>query len=358
MDVNAVVAGVLSDLAAVQTVTQKQKAFRRAAAAVFELDRPITGLVDPAGTLQKIPNIGPSSTRVILEVLAHGSSPTVDRAIAESGQSAAVADRRRLRERFFSRAETARILADDTLLHPAPRPYLGDFQVHSEWSDGVPTLAGLAQAGLDRGYTHLGVTDHSHGLKIARGIAAADVVRQHTEIDRVNDAYEGRFRLIKGIEANIGADGTLDLSDDEIRSFELVLAAPHAQLRLSEDQTGRLVRAVSTPGVHVLAHPRGRQSGTRAGIVADWPRVFAAAARANVAVEIDGDPSRQDLDYELAKDALDAGCLFALDSDAHDVDQFWYTEIALAHAKLAGIPAARVINCWPTAELIDWLGDR
>jgi histidinol phosphatase-like PHP family hydrolase len=355
MDVNAVVAGFLSDLAAVQTATQKRKAFQRAAAAVFALDRPITALIDPAGTLEKIPSVGPSSTRVILEVVAHGSSPTVERAIADSGRIADVDERRHLRQRFFSRAETTRILTDNTLPHPPPGPYLGDFQVHSEWSDGVPTLAALAGAGLAAGYTHLGVTDHSHGLKIARGLAAADVVRQHAEIDRVNRAQAGRFRLIKGIEANIGPDGALDLSETEIRSFELVLAAPHAQLRRTDDQTDRLLRAIGTPGVHVLAHPRGRVSGTRAGIVADWPRVFATAARLDVAVEIDGDPHRQDLDYELAAAALDAGCLFALDSDAHDTDQFWYTDIARAHARLAGIPAERIVNCWATDALMGWL---
>ena len=134
-----------------------------------------------------------------------------------------------------------------------------------------------------------------------------------------------------------------------------MLAAPHSGLRRTEDQTARLLRAVQTAGVHVLAHPRGRMAGTRSGIVADWPRVFSAAAEAGVALEIDGDPSRQDLDYEIAREALAAGCLFALDSDAHATEEFWYTDLARAHARLAGIPAERIVNCWPTARLLDWL---
>src|SRR5262249_43900341 len=105
-------------------------------------------------------------------------------------------------------------------------------------------------------------------------------------------------------------------------------------------------------------HPRGRITGSRAGIVADWARVFDAASALGVAVEIDGDPARQDLDYELAGMALAAGCLFALDSDAHTTSQLSYVETAIAHARLAAIPPARIVNCWPLERLRAWLADR
>jgi len=95
--------------------------------------------------------------------------------------------------------------------------------------------------------------------------------------------------------------------------------------------------------------------GSRPGVTADWDDVFAAARSANVAIEIDGDPSRQDVDYELAKRAVGAGCLFALDSDAHSTSELAYSETAIAHARLAGVPAARVINCWPVDRLLEWL---
>jgi histidinol phosphatase-like PHP family hydrolase len=111
---------------------------------------------------------------------------------------------------------------------------------------------------------------------------------------------------------------------------------------------------VQTPGVHILGHPRGRMYGSRPGVTADWDKVFVAAARAGVAIELDGDPSRQDLDFDLARLALSSGCLFAIDSDAHATDQWWYAETALAHARLAGIPTSRIINCWPLAQLLDW----
>jgi histidinol phosphatase-like PHP family hydrolase len=232
--------------------------------------------------------------------------------------------------------------------------YRGDFQLHSEWSDGTPTLAEIAAGCKARGYRYAAVTDHSYGLKIARGMSMADAARQHAEIDRLNRARSS-VRLIKGVEANIAADGTLDLSPKEAETFEMVLAAPHSGLRLAADQTERLVRAIGLPHVHVLAHPRGRVSSVRTGIVADWDKVFAAAVEADVAVEIDGDPSRQDLDYVLAGRALEAGCLFALDSDAHDIDQLAYTETAIAHARLAGIPRDRIINCWELDRVLAWL---
>ena len=124
-----------------------------------------------------------------------------------------------------------------------------------------------------------------------------------------------------------------------------------------EDQTARLVRAVGQPAVRILAHPRGRITGSRAGVVADWPAVFTAAAARGVAVEIDGDPSRQDLDHTLAVQALAAGCLFALDSDAHTTGQLAYAETAIAHARLAGIPSDRIVNCWPLERLLAWIAE-
>jgi histidinol phosphatase-like PHP family hydrolase len=119
-----------------------------------------------------------------------------------------------------------------------------------------------------------------------------------------------------------------------------------------------MLGAVQTPGVHILGHPRGRMYGSRPGVTADWEKVFDAASRLGVAIELDGDPARQDLDYDLARRAIASGCLFAIDSDAHATDQWWYAETALAHARLAGIPRDRVINCWPLSRLLDWAHQR
>lgn len=357
-DTNSIIAGLLRDLAAVQTSRQSTWGYLRAADAIAGLSAPIESFLQRGGTLRKIANVGPSSTRVILEVLQSGSSPTVERAIAESGKAADVEQSRGLRGTFLSRAQVVAALNDRRRGLPSLKNYRGDLQMHSTYSDGSQTLETMVETGCARGYEYAAVTDHSYGLPIAGGVSMAQLAEQHREIDRLNAIHAGRFRLIKGIEANILADGSLDMSREELLSLELVVAAPHSALRSSADQTRRMLAAVRTPGVHILGHPRGRKYGVRPGVTADWDRIFKAAARDTVAVEIDGDPRRQDIDYELAARALRAGCIFALDSDAHAPGEWEFAETAIAHARLAGIPTERVINCWPLEFLLRWAADR
>jgi histidinol phosphatase-like PHP family hydrolase len=352
-DINALISSLLHDLASVQPTRQQTYGYSRAADAILWYP----AVLAPAAALPKIPGVGPSSQRIIREVLEGGASATVEAAIDRSGKRDEIDRRRALRTHFLSRAAVLRILADPTLPGLRPEEYAGDFQMHSEWSDGKQTLDELAAACAARGYRHAAVTDHSYGLKIARGISMDQAADQRRELDRINQRYGERFRFLHGIEANIGPDGALDLTADEAARFDLVLAAPHSALRRTEDQTARLLTALDQPSVRILAHPRGRVVGTRGGLVAQWDQVFAAAARRGIAVEIDGDPARQDLDFTLARRALEVGCLIAVDSDAHTTGQLAYAEIAIAHARLAGIPADRIVNCWPLDRLLAWLAD-
>ena len=359
-DVNSEVAGWLRDLAFVQKSTQSRWGYKRAASAVMYLPVPIDTLLNPDGTLQKIPSIGPASTRVILEVLRDGTSPIVDTAIeaAEKKTRDDILRRRGLRSHFLSRAAADAAMKARKPNAPGRADIRCDLQMHSDWSDGSQTLEEIIQTGLARNYTHAAVTDHSYGLPIAGGLSMDRVEQQHRQIDALNDKYQGQFRLLKGIEANIRADGSVDMTYPELAVMEIVVAAPHSALRSSADQTARMLGAVQTPGVHILGHPRGRMYGSRPGVTAEWERVFDAAARLGVAIELDGDPSRQDLDYDLARRAIPSGCLFAIDSDAHAADQWWFAETALAHARIAGVPRDRVINCWPLARLLEWAGQR
>jgi len=183
-------------------------------------------------------------------------------------------------------------------------------------------------------------------------------VQQHAAIDALNQQYAGRFRLFKGIEANIRADGTIDMESHELRQFGFVVASPHSLLRKSVDQTARMVGAVSQPGVAILGHPMGRKYNIRPGVTADWDQVFDVAAARGVAIEIDGSFDRQDVPYALAARALAKGCLFALDSDAHAHPELTFADIAIAHARLAGIPTDRIINYWPEKKLVRWMKER
>jgi histidinol phosphatase-like PHP family hydrolase len=236
--------------------------------------------------------------------------------------------------------------------------FRGDFQMHSSWSDGTERIETMVRACMDLGHSCLGITDHSYGLPIARGVSMDEVTKQHREIDRINTRHAGEFRVFKGIEANILANGGLDLEPDERRVFEFVVASPHSLLRRDEDQTPRMLGAVKQTGVAILGHPRGRMYNSRSGVSADWPRVFAEAAKRNVAIEIDGNWHRQDIDYRLAAQALEAGCLFALDSDAHSIGELRFTDYSIAHARIAGVPAGRVINTWSNERLEEWMKER
>ena len=356
-DVNAVVGGCLRDLAFAQSSQQKMFGYKRAANAILSLDQPLTDLLGPDGALPRIPGIGPGSTRVIREILETGASPTVEQAVEHSDRRADIERRRTLRRHFLSRAEVRRVLADPGFEGPTVEQYSGDLQMHSEWSDGSPTVEEIAEACVARGYQYAAVTDHSYGLRIAGGMSMAEAAAQRLAIDGVNARYGGRFRILQGVEANIDAAGQLDLTDEEAATFEVVLAAPHSKLRKNDDQTDRMLTALRHPAVRILAHPRGRISGSRAGVIANWEAVFEAAAERGVAIEIDGDPARQDLDFTLGRQALPFGCVFALDSDAHTTGQLSYAETALAHARLAAIPADRIVNCWPLERLLAWLAD-
>jgi putative hydrolase len=353
-----IAAGLLHDMAALQGNQHAERAYRRAAKAVIGLPLPVSDLVR-AGTLRDVPFIGPSSARVILELVETGSSKTVETAVASSAQGAKVLKLRELRSGFLSQFAMEQALGISAGPNVVSKGvFRGDFQMHSTWSDGGESLDAMTEACLALGHTCMGITDHSYGLPIARGMTMETVIRQQREIDRLNTELAGRFRIFKGIEANILADGELDLQREERRAFEFVVASPHSMLRRDHDQTARMLRAVKQPGVAILGHPQGRMFNTRAGVLADWPRIFAEAAKRSVAIEIDGNWHRQDIHFALAQQALDAGCLFALDSDAHSIGELRFTDYSIAHARLARVPAERVINCWSDAQLEEWMGQR
>ncbi len=350
-DVNLELAGLLFDMAALAGDSQRGWGYKRAAKAVLRLDRHITPLVE-ANTFKAVPGIGPTTDRLARELIHDGRSAFVERAVREAGKEEEIAQLRALRQHFLSRAAVRDILSRRGA--PSRQKYRGDFQMHSAWSDGAETLDSIADACLARGQRCAGVTDHSYGLPIAGGMTMARAAEQHAAIDALNAKHKGRFRMFKGIEANIRADGTVDMEPHELRQFEFVVASPHSLLRKSIDQTDRMVGAVSQPGVCILGHPQGRRYNVRPGVSADWDAVFAVAARRQIAIEIDGSWDRQDVHYALASRALELGCIFALDSDAHSHPELDFADIAIAHARLAAIPEERVVNYWSEKKFLEW----
>jgi putative hydrolase len=358
-DLNIVAAGLLHDIALVQSNERSRFGYQRAAKIIAgAIDRSVRDLIED-GTLRDVPYLGASTERIVTELVRGGDSPSVQKALTAYGKASEIAKRRRFRRAYLSRHMMRRAL-DARLPRSivSTKNFRGDLQMHSTWSDGVESIAALAGAAEALGWSRIGITDHSHGLPIARGMSMEAAARQATEIDEVNEAFAGRVRVYKGVEANILADGSLDLDRDERGRFEYVIASPHSLLRRDTDQTPRMLGAVRQPGVAILGHPQGRVYNSRPGITADWRAVFCEAARHVVAVEIDGNWHRQDVDHELAAIALEEGCIFALDSDAHSIGELPFTDYSIAHARIAGIPADRVVNCWEPSRFEAWLNQR
>ncbi|MGH2682833.1 MAG: PHP domain-containing protein [Actinomycetota bacterium] len=260
-----------------------------------------------------------------------------------------------LRHGFLSLAHARRLVADRPELRDALR---GDLQMHTTFSDGRASLSEMVSAAEEHGHSHVAITDHSKGLRIARGMDEQGFAGQDREIESLNAelAARGRsIRALRAIEANLSPEGKPDMEPSWLRQRELVLGAFHSKLRETDDQTERYLAALRGGAIDVLAHPRGRKFNQRLGLRADWPRVMAAAAELGVAVEVDAFADRQDLDVELLAVARDAGAWVSVGTDAHRPEELRFIEIGVATVILTGFPRERVLNFLSREELLAWV---
>lgn len=232
---------------------------------------------------------------------------------------------------------------------------MGDLQSHTVWSDGGVTVAELATLAAAYGFSYQAITDHSKGLKIAGGIDEEELARQGYEIEDVNERYSpDGFRLLRSIEMNLSVTGAGDMEPQALAGLDLVLAAFHSKLRVTEDQTERYLAALANPDVHILGHPQGRMYNFRTGLNADWRRVIAEAARLGKALEIDSFPDRQDLKVELLGIAAEEGVTISIGSDAHWPGQIGFVEFGLAAALEAGVVPEQILNLRDVTEVLAW----
>lgn len=304
----------------------KSKAFRAAADA-------IAGLSDEqlrdAASLRRRKGIGDSTFGVIQEALAGG----VPQYLAD------------LRER-------AGVLISSSL-RAALR---GDLHSHSEWSDGLTSIDLMVDAARALGHEYLALTDHSPRLRVANGLSAARLLEQ---LDVVATMSGGGFTLLSGIEVDILDDGALDQTPEMLERLDVVVASAHSKLRMERaPMTRRLVAAASNPHVDVLGHVTGRlvegSRGTRPQSTFDARAVFEACEAHGVAVEINSRPERQDPPDDLLAMALEIGCLFSIDSDAHAPGQLSLIDHGAARAERIGVPPERIVTTWPLERLREW----
>ena len=232
----------------------------------------------------------------------------------------------------------------------------GILHCHTDASDGTETLEIMAKATRQRGFDYFGVADHSKSAHYAGGLSIEEIAEQHREADRLNKRFGKDFRILKGIESDILADGSLDYPDDVLERFDFVVASIHGRFKLdSKAQTQRLLRAISDPHTTIIGHMTGRQLQRRPGYEIDVEKVLRACAKHDVVVEINAHPWRLDLDWRWHQAALDFGCILSINPDAHSIPELDHMHWGVEMARKGGVPADRVLNAMTLPEITRYL---
>jgi DNA polymerase (family X) len=228
----------------------------------------------------------------------------------------------------------------------------GDLHCHTTWSDGRAAVLEMATAARDRGYAYLAICDHTPNVGVVHGLDADELRRQGEEIEGANEVL-APFRVLRGVECDIRADGMLDVDEDVLQELEWVQLSLHAGQRRPRDELTRMVtEAMRHPAVCALSHPKGRILNHRPENALDLDEVFAVAIETGVAVEVNGLPDRLDLSAVHVREALAAGVDLVLNSDAHSTTGLASLELALATARKGAATTDRVVNTRPLAALL------
>ncbi len=319
--------------------TYRVRAFRRAAETVAGIDAGELAARAREGTLEALPGVGKVTALVVDESLK-GETPT-----------------------YLRRLEATEGHPVDEATAELRDALRGDLHTHSDWSDGGSPIEEMAEAAISLGHDYLALTDHSPRLTIANGLSPERLREQLDVVAALNDRL-APFRVLTGIEVDILDDGSLDQEPELLDRLDVVVASVHSKLRMpSAEMTPRMLAAVADPRVDVLGHCTGRivQGGGRRGRVRpesefDAEKVFAACARHGVAVEINSRPERQDPPKRLLRLAVETGCHFSIDSDAHAPGQLAWQPYGCERAARCGVPPDRVIDTFPLPDLLTWLG--
>lgn len=324
--------------------TYRVRAFRGAAGTVEKLSREEIAARSAADTWKELPGIGPAIAAVLREA-ATGAVPEYLAKLEENV------------------TETAVTIPAGGALRAA---LLGDCHVHSDWSDGGSPIKEMAEAARSVGHQYMVLTDHSPRLTVAHGLSPERLRLQLAEVARLNEEM-APFRILTGIEVDILDDGALDQEDELLAQLDLVVASVHSKLRMpAEAMTARMLGAVRNPHLDILGHCTGRlvgqrSRGARRGSGGGRPEsefdagaVFAACAAFDKAVEINSRPERLDPPKRLLRMAIEAGCRFAIDSDAHAPGQLSWQPFGCERAEACGVEAGRIVNTMSAENLLAW----
>jgi len=311
--------------------SRRVMAYRKAADVVEALDETARDRHGRAASWQSLPGIGPKTAKVIAQAWA-GQLPD---ALAELRSSAIDLGGGHIREALR-----------------------GDLHCHSDWSDGSAPIQEMMATAAALGHEYCALTDHSPRLTIAHGLSADRLRRQLDVIDELREKV-APFRILTGIEVDILQDGTLDQDPELLDRLDVVVASVHSKLAMDAPaMTRRMVRAVTNSRVNVLGHCTGRlvsgNRGIRAESKFDAEKVFTACREHRTAVEINSRPERRDPPTRLLNLALQIGCDFSIDTDAHAPGQLDFLGYGAQRALDAEVPVDRIINTWSADELVGW----
>jgi putative hydrolase len=313
--------------------SHRAAAFRRAADTLASLPSEEVRGRAGAGTLRELPGLGEVTERVVLEALA-GDVPSYLRRLEE----------------------------EQATEPPRPGAALfaalkGDCHVHSNWSDGGASIREMAEAAIDFGHEYIVLTDHSPSLRIARGLSPERLREELAVVAELNEEL-APFCILTGIEVDILTDGSLDQEDELLSQLDVVVASVHSLLRMERaPMTERMLAAIANPHLDVLGHCTGRMRTRRRDRPEsefDADAVFTACARYGKAVEINSLPARRDPPRRLMRQALEAGCMFSLDSDAHAPGQIGWKAMGADRAAECGVPAERIVTTFSADDLVAW----
>jgi len=240
----------------------------------------------------------------------------------------------------------------------SPEDILGDLHMHSTWSDGKNTIEDMARACVARGYRYMAITDHSAALAMVQGLTPEKARRQWDEIDRVREVVKD-IEIFRGCEVDILRDGTLDMPDEILEGLDVVVASVHSFFDQDEaTMTKRVLRAIRDPRVDILGHPTGRIINKREPFRMDLEAVLEAAAELDVAVELNANPRRLDLNDMHVRRAKDLGVRVVIDTDAHRPEGLDDMRFGVDQARRGWLEAADVLNTYPVERIRAWLARR
>lgn len=232
----------------------------------------------------------------------------------------------------------------------------GDLHVHSSWDGGVNSIKELAEAAMAIGYEYIGIADHTKFLRIEHGLNERQLKRRNQEIDKINEGFKNkdlRFKILKGCEANIMADGSIDINNKTLAELDYAIAGIHSQMKMSREQmTQRMIRAMRNPHVDIISHPTGRILKRREEFEIDFEKILKVAKEVGTILEINAYPERLDLNDINIRRAKEAGVKMIINTDAHQKDQLRFMEYGVFQARRGWAEKEDIINCWPAKKMI------